>query len=92
MLTLQGNAGFPPFLRMRFSAFSQTSIMGMFSFTCVFISSLVSRRIFPDCRNFSSSSLSKGILRSVGLNVSWCLNVLTLFWGLFGLCFWFFLN
>ena len=61
MPTLQGKAGVPPLARINPSAFSQTSMIGMFSFTWLFISSLVSRRILPDKRNFSSSSLSYGM-------------------------------
>jgi len=56
-----GMAGLPPLALINASVFSQTSTISMFSLTLVFISSLVSRRIRPDKRNFSISSLSYGI-------------------------------
>ena len=61
MLTLHGKAGFAPFSLIALSTFSQRSMIGMFSCTCVRIFSLVSFRILPLRWNFSSSSLSYGI-------------------------------
>ena len=49
-----GKSWFSPFARINPSTFSQTSMRSILSLTHVLISSLVSRRIRPESRNFSS--------------------------------------